>query len=82
MKYYIKTFGCQMNVYDSSRIAEILKSLGHRETTDIREADIVIFNTCHIREKAAEKVFSDSLKGMAEAVKPQKQGFFAKLFKR
>ena len=59
MKYYIKTFGCQMNVYDSSRIAEILKSLGHRETTDIREADIVIFNTCHIREKAAEKVFSD-----------------------
>ena len=58
-KYYIKTFGCQMNVYDSGRIANILQTLGHSETSDIKDADIVIFNTCHIREKAAEKVFSD-----------------------
>ena len=48
-----------MNVYDSGRIANILQSLGHESTPHIKEADIVIFNTCHIREKAAEKVFSD-----------------------
>ena len=58
-KYYIKTFGCQMNVYDSQRIAGILQSLGYQETATQSNADIVIFNTCHIREKAAEKVFSD-----------------------
>lgn len=59
MKYYIKTFGCQMNVYDSGRIANILQSLGYTEAASLKEADLVIFNTCHIREKAAEKVFSD-----------------------
>lgn len=48
-----------MNVYDSHRIAAILENLGFRPTTGIRNADLVIFNTCHIREKAAEKVFSD-----------------------
>ncbi|MBQ8465385.1 MAG: tRNA (N6-isopentenyl adenosine(37)-C2)-methylthiotransferase MiaB [Alphaproteobacteria bacterium] len=58
-KYYIKTFGCQMNVYDSQRIAGILQSLGYQEASSQPNADIVIFNTCHIREKAAEKVFSD-----------------------
>ena len=58
-KYYIKTFGCQMNVYDSQRIADILKSLGYQEASSQNAADLVIFNTCHIREKAAEKVFSD-----------------------
>ena len=58
-KYYIKTFGCQMNVYDSQRIADILKSLGYQEANSQNTADLVIFNTCHIREKAAEKVFSD-----------------------
>lgn len=58
-KYYIKTFGCQMNVYDSHRIAVILESLGFTPATSIPGADLVIFNTCHIREKAAEKVFSD-----------------------
>lgn len=57
--YYIKTFGCQMNVYDSERIADILQTLGYREASSPREADLIIFNTCHIREKAAEKVFSD-----------------------
>ncbi len=58
-KYYIKTFGCQMNVYDSHRIAAILENLGFGSTSSIKNADLVIFNTCHIREKAAEKVFSD-----------------------
>ena len=58
-KYYIKTFGCQMNVYDSSRIADMLKKEGYEETKHQNEADIVLFNTCHIREKAAEKLFSD-----------------------
>lgn len=58
-KYYIKTFGCQMNVYDSQRIAAILKSLSYAEASSLRNADLVILNTCHIREKAAEKVFSD-----------------------
>ena len=58
-KFYIKTFGCQMNVYDSSRIADMLKKEGYEETNKQSEADIVLFNTCHIREKAAEKLFSD-----------------------
>ena len=58
-KYYIKTFGCQMNVYDSSRIADMLKNEGYIETQKQADADIVLFNTCHIREKAAEKLFSD-----------------------
>lgn len=58
-KYFIKTFGCQMNVYDSHRIALILENFGYVPTEDQAEADLVLFNTCHIREKAAEKVFSD-----------------------
>lgn len=57
--YYIKTFGCQMNVYDSNRIANILETLGYKEASSPKSADLIIFNTCHIREKAAEKVFSD-----------------------
>ena len=58
-KYYIKTFGCQMNVYDSHRVAGILQSLGWSEAATLKQADLVIFNTCHIREKATEKLFSD-----------------------
>jgi len=57
--YYLKTFGCQMNVYDSERMAEALARDGYRETTELDAADLVILNTCHIREKAAEKVYSD-----------------------
>jgi tRNA-2-methylthio-N6-dimethylallyladenosine synthase len=57
--YYLKTFGCQMNVYDSERMSEALARQGYAETTDIDAADLVILNTCHIREKAAEKVYSD-----------------------
>jgi tRNA-2-methylthio-N6-dimethylallyladenosine synthase len=58
-RIHIKTFGCQMNVYDSERIAELLAPLGFAETSNVEEADVVVLNTCHIREKAAEKVYSD-----------------------
>jgi tRNA-2-methylthio-N6-dimethylallyladenosine synthase len=58
-KVFIKTFGCQMNVYDSERMAEALAGDGYAETAQIEDADLVVLNTCHIREKAAEKVYSD-----------------------
>jgi len=58
-KLFIKTYGCQMNVYDSARMAELLTPLGYAEAADAAEADLVILNTCHIREKAAEKVYSE-----------------------
>ncbi len=56
---HIKTYGCQMNVYDSTRMRDVLAPLGYRETDDAETADLVILNTCHIREKAAEKVYSE-----------------------
>ena len=56
---YIKTYGCQMNVYDSDRMAGLLAPLGYRGAESPLDADMVILNTCHIREKAAEKVFSE-----------------------
>jgi tRNA-2-methylthio-N6-dimethylallyladenosine synthase len=56
---HIKTFGCQMNAYDSERMADALAELGYRLTEDQDAADLVILNTCHIREKAAEKVYSE-----------------------
>ncbi len=56
---FIRSYGCQMNVYDSERMAETLKPHGYRTVDTPEEADLVILNTCHIREKAAEKVFSD-----------------------
>lgn len=65
-KYFIKTFGCQMNVYDSSRIADMLQKEGYEEAKKQEDADLVLFNTCHIREKAAEKLFSDL--GRARAI--------------
>jgi tRNA-2-methylthio-N6-dimethylallyladenosine synthase len=58
-KLFIKTYGCQMNVYDSGRMADVLAPLGYTTTQTPADADMVILNTCHIREKAAEKVFSD-----------------------
>lgn len=69
--YYIKTFGCQMNVYDSERIANILQTLGYSAAATPRAADLIIFNTCHIREKAAEKVFSDL--GRAYQIKQERE---------
>jgi len=58
-KLFIKTYGCQMNVYDSDRMADVLAPLGYRPSDDAEDADMVILNTCHIREKASEKVFSE-----------------------
>ncbi|MEM9577980.1 MAG: tRNA (N6-isopentenyl adenosine(37)-C2)-methylthiotransferase MiaB [Pseudomonadota bacterium] len=58
-KLFIKTYGCQMNVYDSERMAEALGGEGYVETKVAEEADMILLNTCHIREKAAEKVYSE-----------------------
>jgi tRNA-2-methylthio-N6-dimethylallyladenosine synthase len=58
-KLFIKTYGCQMNVYDSARMADLLAPLGFAVDSEGEDADMVILNTCHIREKAAEKVYSD-----------------------
>ena len=58
-KLFIKTYGCQMNVYDSDRMADVLAPLGYVRCDTAKSADMVILNTCHIREKAAEKVFSE-----------------------
>jgi tRNA-2-methylthio-N6-dimethylallyladenosine synthase len=58
-RVFIKTFGCQMNVYDSARMFEVLAPLGFLPVEEPDKADLVIFNTCHIREKAVEKLFSE-----------------------
>ena len=58
-RLYIKTYGCQMNVYDSERMTEILRPLGYGSAETPDDADLVVLNTCHIREKATEKVYSE-----------------------
>jgi tRNA-2-methylthio-N6-dimethylallyladenosine synthase len=59
-KVFIKTFGCQMNEYDSDKMADVLGAAqGYEPTQDVEEADLILFNTCSVREKAQEKVFSD-----------------------
>ena len=58
-RLFIKTYGCQMNVYDSERMADVLRPLGYGVTDTPDDADLVVLNTCHIREKAAEKVYSE-----------------------
>jgi len=58
-KLHIKTYGCQMNVYDSERMVELLRPLGYEVSDQADGADLVLLNTCHIREKAAEKVYSE-----------------------
>jgi tRNA-2-methylthio-N6-dimethylallyladenosine synthase len=58
-KLFIKTYGCQMNVYDSDRMADALAPHGYEPTLTMDDADLVVLNTCHIREKASEKVFSE-----------------------
>ena len=58
-KVFVKTYGCQMNVYDSQRMADALAKDGYEETNTMDDADMVLLNTCHIREKAAEKVYSE-----------------------
>ena len=58
-KIYIKTFGCQMNEYDSNRILDLAKTIGYSLTKNISESDCYVLNTCHIREKATDKVYHD-----------------------
>ncbi|HEX4080704.1 MAG TPA: tRNA (N6-isopentenyl adenosine(37)-C2)-methylthiotransferase MiaB [Rhizomicrobium sp.] len=58
-KLFVKTFGCQMNVYDSERISELLGGIGYMPASEPDDADMVVLNTCHIREKAAEKMYSE-----------------------
>ena len=68
-KLFVKTYGCQMNVYDSERMAEALGVAGYVTTDVIDDADMVLLNTCHIREKASEKLYSDlgRLRGLKAA---------------
>ena len=58
-KVFVKTYGCQMNVYDSQRMTDALTAEGYASTEQLEYADLVLLNTCHIREKAAEKVYSE-----------------------
>src|SRR5580658_1536389 len=71
-RLYIKTYGCQMNVYDSERMADVLRPLGYGLTDEAEDADLVVLNTCHIREKAAEKVYSEL--GRIAELKARKPG--------
>ena len=70
-RLYIKTYGCQMNVYDSERMADVLRPLGYGLTDVAEGADLVVLNTCHIREKATEKVYSEL--GQIKLLKQEKQ---------
>ena len=58
-KVFVKSFGCQMNVHDAERMKDVLAGEGYADTSAIEDADLVILNTCHIRERATEKVFSE-----------------------
>ena len=58
-KIFIKTFGCQMNEYDSNRIIDTVKEIGFKKTENLEQADCFILNTCHIRDKAKEKVYHE-----------------------
>jgi tRNA-2-methylthio-N6-dimethylallyladenosine synthase len=58
-KLHIKSYGCQMNVYDAQRMVDTMAHEGFVETATVDDADLVILNTCHIREKASEKVYSE-----------------------
>jgi tRNA-2-methylthio-N6-dimethylallyladenosine synthase len=73
-KLYIKTYGCQMNVYDTVRMQDVLRPLGYEAQESAEGADLVILNTCHIREKADEKVYSDLGRVKKEKDKLKKAG--------
>ena len=72
-RVFIKTYGCQMNVYDSDRMADVLAQDGYVAAETAGEADLVLLNTCHIREKAAEKVYSEvgRMRVLKEAARAQ-----------
>ena len=69
LKLFIRSFGCQMNAYDATRMADALAPEGYAETGTLEEADLVVLNTCHIRERAAEKIYSElgKIREMKEA---------------
>ncbi len=71
---FIKSFGCQMNVYDSQRMADVAGEQGYEETANVEDADLVILNTCHIRERASEKIFSELGKLRALKAERERQG--------
>ena len=76
---FVKSFGCQMNVYDSQRMTDLALAQGYAETADMAQADLVVFNTCHIRERASEKLYSEL--GKAREIKSARaaDGFATKL---
>jgi tRNA-2-methylthio-N6-dimethylallyladenosine synthase len=71
---FIKSFGCQMNVYDSQRMADVAGQVGYEETANVEDADLVILNTCHIRERASEKIFSELGKLRVLKAERERQG--------
>lgn len=73
-KIYVKTYGCQMNVYDSIRMNDVMAPLGYAPSDTPDDADLVILNTCHIREKAEEKVYSDLGRILKEKEKKKAKG--------
>jgi tRNA-2-methylthio-N6-dimethylallyladenosine synthase len=73
-KLHIKTYGCQMNAYDSAKMADLLAPLGYAATDSSEDADMVILNTCHIRERAAEKVYSELGKLKAAKIEKARAG--------
>ena len=75
---YIKTYGCEMNIYDSQKMAALLSPWGYQVSADYTEAEMVIINTCHIREKASEKLYSDL--GRINKIKKKRQAEGKDLF--
>ena len=71
-KLFIKTYGCQMNVYDSDRMADVLALQGYEQCDSPEAADLVLLNTCHIREKASEKLYSEL--GRLNALRRERRG--------
>jgi tRNA-2-methylthio-N6-dimethylallyladenosine synthase len=72
MKYFLKTYGCQMNVHDSEKISGILSEAGYQPVDESKKADVVVLNTCNIRQKAAQKLYSDL--GRLKIIKKQRPG--------
>jgi tRNA-2-methylthio-N6-dimethylallyladenosine synthase len=72
MKYYLKTYGCQMNVHDSEKIAGILSESGYGTAEEVKNADVVVLNTCNIRQKAEQKLYSDL--GRLKKIKKNRPG--------
>ena len=69
-KFYLQTFGCQMNVYDSERIAQLLTAWNYRQVEEPSQADLILVNTCSVREKPEQKVYSSL--GRFRALKKKK----------